>query len=386
MPSRPARVVWVSLMALAVAGAAPTPVFAQSPEVRVGGGLTVYADDQRTTIYSPFASAGTRLPGEVDVDLAWEADVISSASVDVVTAATPAINELRNQFSLSGARESVVEDFDLRASYAYSFERDSFSHVGTVAGRQGFLQDNVELGVQYSLSYNRLGLSNEPSELWHDLVVNNLEVDVVVLLDRSTQVQLIYSGAWHEGYQQSPYRRVPINWRTDLRGAQWLNEETPDTRIRNALTARLQRAFGPTLLAYLDYRFYVDDWSVIAHTVQLKAVVRLGDAVAFQVRGRGTYQGAASFYRQNYETPTTYRTRDRRLSTHLSGMAGASMVFRLGSTMGIDALNLRLAVDGVAFQYDEFAVMNLTPFGDADQGALGWVFGMVGQASVGMEL
>lgn len=377
---------WASAVVLAGVLGPSSPAVAQSPEVRGQSGVTVFSSDQRTTIYSPFGSVGVRLPENIDIDVAWEADVISSASVDVVTAATGRISELRNELSLTVARESILEDLDVRGSYSYSFEKDAFSHTGTLGVRQGFFQDNLELGVQYAFSYNSIGLVTDASDLWNPLVINNLDVDVVVLLDSSTQLDLVYSGAWFEGYQQSPYRRVPINWRTDLRGAQWLDEQVPDTRIRHAFTARVRRAFAPLVLAYLDYRFYVDSWSVIGHTVQLKVAVRLGDALTFQVRARGTYQGAASFYRRSYEVPTTYRTRDRRLSSHLSGLAGGSMIFRLGSFTGLDALNLRLAVDGVVFQYDDFMEPVLTPTGDATQETLGWVFGMVAQASLGVEL
>ena len=359
---------------------------AQDPEVRARAGLTIYSDDQETTIYSPFATAGTKLPEDIDVNVAWEADVISSASVDVVTAATSRISELRNELSLNASRESLFEDFDLRASYTHSFEQDAFSHAASVGARQGFFGNNLEIGLQYAFSFNRIGLPTDSEDLWHTLLVQNLDLDVVLLLDPSTQLTLLYSGAWLDGYQQSPYRRVPINWQTDLRGAQWLDEQSPGTRIRNALTARLRRAFGPRVLTYVDYRFYADTWSVIGHTVQLRGVVRLGETIAFQLRARGTYQGAASFYRPTYEVPTTYRTRDRRLSTHFSGVVGASINFLLGSFAGVDALNLRLAVDGVAFHYDEFLVMVLDPRGGATQDTLGWVFGMVAQASLGVEL
>jgi hypothetical protein len=67
-------------------------------------------------------------------------------------------------------------------------------------------------------------------------------------------------------------------------------------------------------------------------------------------------------------------------------MAGGSVVWKLGSLSGLEELNLRLSVDGVAFQYDDFLVPILTPTGQATQDPLGWVTGIIAQSSIGVEL
>ena len=367
--------------ALALAGSASAQ---ENLAPRGQAGISLFTDDMGTTIWSPHASAGATLPGEVETDVSWVADVISSASVDVVTAATGRMEELRNQVTLAGAREHVANDLDVHGAYTYSVENDAFSHVAQLGARLGIDDDNFEVGAQYGLSYNRLGVASDATRLWGTLWVNNLDVDLVVLFGAKTQVDLVYSGAWNSGYMANPYRRVPIAFRTDLRGAQWVDESVPDTRLRHAITGRIRHAFSSRLLGFLDYRFYVDSWSVVGHTAQLKLALRLGSELTFQVRARGTLQGAASFYQTAYDVPTVYRTRDRRLSSHLSGMVGGAIIWQLGPTMGLEALNLRLAVDGVAWYYDDFLMPVLLPTSEADQGTLGLVQGLVAQ--VGIEV
>jgi len=350
---------------------------------RARAGVTRFSDDLGTTVVSPYVSAGARLPGEIETDLGWEADVISSASVDVVSAATHRMTELRNQVAVTAARETIAPDLDVHAGYTFSIEKDAYSHIVQAGAERSFLQDDLVIGVQYGLSYNRLGLPTESSSAWHRLWVNNLDVSLVVVLDPHTELDVLYSGAWNSGFQESPYRRVPVNWRDDLRGAQWVEESVPDTRIRHAVTGRVRHAFGSHVLGYLDYRFYADSWSVIGHTVDARVAVLLGNALTFELRGRGAFEGAASFYERRYETVTELRTRDRRLGTHFSLMGGAAILWPIGPLLGVERLDLRVGVEEVAWHFDEYTAIALTATGDATQRDLGWVHGMV--ANVGLE-
>ena len=178
------------------------------------------------------------------------------------------------------------------------------------------------------------------------------------------------------------YRRVPVAFRTDLRGAQWVDEAVPDTRLRHAITGKLRHAFSSRLLGFLDYRFYVDSWSVVGHMAELRLALRLGSELTLQARARGTVQGAASFYRPTYDVPTVYRTRDRRLSSHLSAMVGGAIIWQLGPATDLEALNLRLSVDGVFWNYDDFLLPSVLPTSEADQRTLGLVQGIVAQLGI----
>ncbi len=383
MPDSSARP-WRGAGLLAVVGGTPlAPASADDLHPRATAGLSVYSESMDTSVVSASATAGARVPGDVEVDASWSADVISSASVDVITAATNAIDDLRNQVGLTASREDVAPDLDLDAGYAYSFERDSYSHIAHAGARQGFFESNLVAALDYGLSYNRMGIRDEDSSKWRPLWVHTLDVGVTYLLNPETQVELIYSGGFSHGYHANRYRRVPITFRQDLRATEWVEETAPDQRLRNAFTVRAARALGDRWIVSADYRFYFDTWGVTGHTVTLGTSVDLAGGLSLELRARGSQQSGASFYDDIYTTTTEYRTRDRRLSPHLSGLAGAALTWNFGRYVDWDTLELRASVDGLVYSFDEFMVPELTSFGAAPWAPLGDVTGLVFHVQIG---
>ena len=99
--------------------------------------------------------------------------------------------------------------------------------------------------------------------------------------------------------------------------------------------------------------------------------------LSVRLEQRAPLQGAASFYEQRYTTEPEYRTRDRRLSPHMTAMAGAALswaVIRLGSA---GTLHVRVAADALAWRYDEFGAPELTARSSAELVPLGWITGAV---------
>jgi len=385
--SSPEARCWLRACAL-VAACGLTPAsgsLADDLHPRGAAGVTVYSESMDTSIVSTHANVGLRLPHELELDAAWSADIISSASVDVVTAATDRIDERRNQGGITLGRESVLPDLDLDAGYTFSIERDSYAHVGHVGARQGFLEDNLAISLDYGISYNRLGLRDEAMSRWRPLWVHTLDLGLTYILNPRTQVELIYSGGLSRGYHSSRYRRVPITFRQDLRATDWVDEVEPDTRQRNAFTLRGEHAFGDRFIASADYRFYWDTWGVTGHTLRLGTSVELPGHVTLSLQARGSQQSGASFYQRIYSYPTAYRTRDRRLSPHLSGMAGAAIAWNLGSYVHLDTLELRASVDGVIYTFNDYAVPQLDSLGGAPWTTLGDVTGLIIHVEVGVR-
>jgi len=362
---------------LACSSASPWGIRADDLQPRGTAAVNVYSESMNTSVVSTSATGGVRLPHELELDVGWSADIISSASVDVITAATDRIDELRNQGSVAVSRAFVGRDLDLDASYTFSIERDSYSHVAHVGARQGFFDDDLSLSLAYGLSYNRLGLRDEQMSKWRPLWVHTLDLGLTYVLNSQTQLELIYSGGFSKGYHASRYRRVPITYRQDLRATEWVDEVEPNSRIRNAISLRGEHAFGERWIASLGYRFYRDSWGVMGHTIRVGVSVDLPGHLTLSLRARGSQQGAASFYESIYSSRTRYRTRDRRLSPHLTGMAGAAVAWDLGSYVGWDALELRASADGVLYRFDDYVAPRLDSFGGAPWRTLGDLTGLV---------
>jgi len=366
-------------MASAAPASAQESDDAEEPAVRNlrgRGAIAVYVDDQDTTIVSPFGGAGVTVE-EVEIDAAWTADVITSASVDVVTAATPQISELRHELSLSASRESVLLDVDLAGGLIYSTENDADSLIVQLGAKRGIAQDNFELGLNYALSYNTVGTSIEPHAERDTLWVQNGDLAFVWIMGPRTVVEAAYSTSFARGFQENPYRRVFVTWREDLVGANWVGENVPDVRWRNALTGRVQHAFSRELAGGLDYRFYVDTWGVLGHTATATLTYEPMEGFEVRFRQRASLQGGADFYAEKYEQETRYRTRDRRLSPHISGSTGLAVAWETGPVGPLGLLTLRLGVDALAFRYGDYLVPTPDPFGAAGFETLGWTTALV---------
>ncbi len=332
-----------------------------------------------TYIYSPRVSAGATLPAAVDFDLTWSADVISSASVDVTTAATPTISEKRQELSVAFAREAVALNIDATGMYAYSFEQDADSHIFDVGGTRGFNQDNWIVGVKYNLSLNRVGLRDQAKSDWRKLSVHGVDLSLSRLLDPRTVAEVRYSFYYIDGFQASPYRRVPIIIGGDLVGATWVDEQAPNKRTRHALTLRSRRALSKSWVGAAEYRLYFDDWGLMAHTVKADQAWDLGAGLAVRMQQRLGYQGGADFYQNAYTEMLRYRTRDRRLSPHLNALVGANVLYEIGKFGAIGTLEAFVSADLIAWRYNEFSKPVVTTTGSADLEPLGTILGGVMQ-------
>jgi len=375
------------LAVLVAATAWSVPVRADPPVSSPHGqaGASLYSDDQATTIVTPRAGAGAALPGALDLEAHWSADVITSASVDVVTAATTHMQELRNEVGVTLARENLVRDLDVDGGYSWSTENDADSHTWSAGAKVSLLDQNLDLALRAGTSWNRLGVLDQPIGEWDTLWVHNADLGATVVLDRHTTAELVASGFWAVGQQANPYRRVPVSTGEDLRRAEWLPELVPDSRLRGAVTARLRRALGRRWVASAEARLYGDDWGVLSGTESLEVVVELGAGLSLRARERGTLQSGASFYHQRYDSDATFRTRDRRLSRHESLSGGLAVQWAVGRFATARAVDFMASADALAWSFHDFLGPALSSTGQADMETLGWVTGFVGQVGVTAE-
>lgn len=298
---------------------------------------TVYlrSDTDATTILSPTvkiagASGGASLAGTYVVD-AW-----TGASVDVVTAATKAITERRDEVdATAGYTKGIVS---VSANYRYSHEPDYRSHGLTVGGKAELAGKNTTVALDLLVSDDTVGRHGDPSLA---LPVRTLggRASVAQVIDPKTIVEVGWQTTLIDGYQASPYRFVAIGDEGTCasRAPFCIPEQVPDKRIRNAATLRGRRALGRQLSVGLEYRFYFDDWQVLSHAVQPDLAMRLGESSTVSVRYRYTTQSEASFYRPRYfdvMDTAGYVTRDRKLSALVTNELGAQYLRTLESDDG----------------------------------------------------
>ncbi len=310
--------------------------------------VQVYADSDHTTVVSPVVSAAADVAPNTSVSLGYLADVVTSASVDVVTQASKTtIHDTRHQVTIGGSH--TFDTLMVRAGYLFSKENDYLSHTFN-AGLEKQLDDkNTTLGIGYNLSLNTVGRADDQN-FNRSLDVHSISAAWTQVINERTIAQLSYELGYESGYQASPYRFVPVRMSIDAAPEFWVPETDPDSRWRQAAVIGLNRAVGEASSVQADYRFYTDDWGITSHTLGARYFVSLSHNLELRLRERFYTQGAASFYQDNYSSVTRYITYDRELSPLWSETFGVKLDYMLTTH-----LEGELKADLFYYSYSDFA-------------------------------
>ncbi len=312
-----------------------------------------YADDDHVTVVSPAAAARAPLGALTSVAVDAVVDIVSAASVDVLTSASPAaVHEVRTEVGAVvtrrvpwGAATTVA------ASARGSTERDFLFLGASLGAHAEFAERNTTLEVRYELERDTVGSSVDPSfsRRRHG---HRLAATLTQLLDDHTVVDLIADGTATSGYQASPYRRIALE-RPGWPSAIYVDEVTPTARVSLAVAARLRRELRSTWFATATYRYCFDDWALVSHTAAAEVRHRIGDRWLLGIALRGYQQRGASFYRGSYQlTPQavapSLRTRDRTLGPMRDLAASVTIDRTLGTT---ERWHVVAAVGAIAWWY-----------------------------------
>jgi hypothetical protein len=351
-PARAPALARVLALALALA-LAPTPASADD----VTAGAFVRTDTDGTTVVTPRASveAGV-IDDATTVRAGYAADIWTSASIDVRTAATAPVTEQRDEIVAGVARE--LTEVSVRAGYRFSHENDYVSHGGSAGIVQRLAEGNATVEVALQAAADTVGRSGDEA-FARSLATVGARVVYTQVIDPHTIVQGAYELTRREGYQASPYRFVGLGGDGLCNGTAQLcvPESHPSLRLRNAIVASGRRALGALFSAGLEYRFYFDDWGITSHTVAAQLAWLPGARTELLARYRFYWQEPAEFYRARYEVPAgaiQYVTRDRELgpiSTHRLVLA---LEHDLDLTAAGPAAELTLAVAGSLLDYRDF--------------------------------
>ena len=240
-------------------------------------------------------------------------DMVSSASIDVVTTASP-YNEERKQWSLG--MDYLRGNTTVRVGYTSSVESDYDASTYNVSISQDMFGGLRTLTVSYGLGDDEVGKSNDPN-FERFLDKQNYALGLTQILTKNLILALNYETGTDEGYLNNPYRTVRYFNPTDTEGRGYSYEEElyPNTRTSNAVGIRA-RYFLPYRAAIEgEYRFFTDTWDVESHTASLTYIHPWRD---FTFTGKFRYhdQTAAHFYSDLFPRAqaTNFRGRDKELS------------------------------------------------------------------------
>jgi Protein of unknown function (DUF3570) len=285
----------------------------------------VYADSDHTVVVSPLIAISRDAWKGGTVNASYVADVVSSASIDVVSNATTHMSDFRSEITAGVAQKWRASTFS--GSYIYSVENDYSSHNVNLGVAQDFFQRNTTLALGWTVSQNAVRRTGD-QEFHRSLFVTGIAATWTQTLTKKLIGQLSYTFTYDDGYQASPYRFVPVTVNNGLTTQYKVPESMPLTRYRNAFVLGLnQHVFSDSAIQG-DYRYYFDNWGLQSHTIQLRYLINWKD-VTLRLRERFYYQRGVSFYEPHYDEVQPFMTTDRESSTFWSNLAGLKISWRL---------------------------------------------------------
>ena len=308
----------------------------------------VYQDSDRTLVSTTTVAARGTIKDRLTIEARYLVDVVSSASVDVVTAATARFQETRHEAAGGLAYRDGTNS--VSGGYIYSIENDWESHTANLGWSRDLARHNVTIGAGGTYVHNAVGRSGDRN-FHRTLTVGGAAGFVAFTPSPRDVVSLGYTVSYLDGYQASPYRFVFF---TEPGGSRAASPETdPQTRLRHALTVRWNRHLFTDSALQTFARAYLDDWGVASATVGVEYLIGLGD-FTLGLHVRGYFQEHAGFYRPVYTAALRYMTADRELSRFVDGFGGVRLGWRRSHLGRLAELRAEAKVDGFGFWFFDF--------------------------------
>jgi hypothetical protein len=337
------------------AGAQATPQEPSKPsssgsplDVHASSDVAGYADSDHVFVFTPSVAGSVANPtGGWRVGGSYLVDVVSAASVDIVSAASRRWSEIRQEGTLEGAYRPRT--FGVSVNGAVSSEPDYQSLSGGGAITQDLFDKNATLLLGFNHAHDVAGRTGTPFSVFsRKLDTESFKAGLTLVLDRRTVASFVGDVIVENGDPSKPYRYVPlfapgtivplgasVDLVTSLRVSARPLEQLPLSRDRFAASFRLAHRFGSTSTLRVDERLYDDSWSLRASSTDVRYLVDVGSRVELGPHVRFHAQSAVSFWQRAYTFGPGFsypalRTGDRELGPLLGITGGGSLRFGLG--------------------------------------------------------
>ena len=334
----------------------------------------VLPEDRADVLYFRYDGGGVEITGpsvlvrksigeHVSVAANYYIDMVSSASIDVETTASPYEDE-RTQGSFSvdflhgkstysvGAVKSDESDYVADTWFA-NVSHDMFGDLTTISFGYKNGQNEVFRNVKID------GVKVNDPAFAEEMESKSFNVSVSQIITKNLIMTGQYEVITDEGFLRSPYRQVRFFVNGDPFTQDTQSEIYPNTRSSNSASIRA-KYFLPYRAA-IDgmYRFYTDTWGVTGHTGELGYVHPLDNHWIFEGRLRYYMQtDAADFYQDIFPRAdyANFMARDKELATYDAITAGvtATYEFKIDRFPWLAKGSLNLRYDYMQVNYDDF--------------------------------
>jgi hypothetical protein len=361
----------------------PTPPIAREaptrPEdtstKRVSLEMSTYTDTDNVTVFTPSVNASVdNVTQGASISGHYLVDVVSAASVDIVSTASGRWNEVRQAGGLEGTYKP--HETGVTVAGAVSSEPDYLSYSVGGEFTQDFNEKNTTLLLGYGYGHDTVGYHFTPFSVFSRIVqTSSISAGLTQVMNRSTVASLALDLGIENGDQSKPYRYIPmfsaseasqvpigatIDWVTLHRLPERPAEQLPLNRERWSATGRIAHRFDGSTLR-LEERLYADSWLMVATSTDARWIFDFGRRLEVWPHVRFHAQNGVNFWQLAYVSGTTtsptsftlpeFRTGNRELGPLLTETGGGGVKVFLGKAGNPKSISVALHCDASYTSY-----------------------------------
>ena len=293
-------------------------------------------------------------------------DMISSASIDVITTASP-YDEERTQWSLG--MDYLHGNTTMTVNYTSSVESDFDAKTYSFAVSQDMFGDLTTVTLSYALGDDIVGNSQDPTfERENDR--QQYGVGITQIISRNMIAALNFQVITDEGFLNNPYRSVRYADPGTALGYSYEPELYPNTRTSSAVGIRAKYYLPYRAAIEAEYRYFTDTWDIKSDTASISYIHPMGPWT-FTAKYRYHDQTGAAFYSDLFSRPeaTNFRARDKELSALTSTTVRLAAAYEfIGGAEGwkfIKKASVNASIDMLNIDYHDFKDLSTgAPFPD----------------------
>jgi hypothetical protein len=324
----------------------------------------VLPDDRADVLYHRYQGGGVTVDGpsvlvrkkfaeKYSVSANYYVDLISSASIDVVTTASP-YSERREQASLGFDALNGKTRYSL--SFTNSDENDYTANTASLDLSQDLFGDLTTLSLGYSQGWDEVRKRGDPV-FSEDVDRRNYRLGLSQIVTPQLMVNVAYEVITDEGYLNNPYRSVRYLDADSATGYSYQGEIYPRTRTSNAASLATRYFLPYRAAIHGEYRYFTDTWGIDANTLRV-GYTHPWQQWIFEVGYRWYGQSAADFYSDlfPYQDAQNFLGRDKELASFTSHMLSAGATFELPAFGWgfLQRSTVNFFYDWTRYDYDDF--------------------------------
>ena len=279
------------------------------------------------TIEGPSVLIRKNVGKSVSVSANYYVDMITSASIDVVTTASP-YEEERKQGSIGVdyLRGGTMMSFGLTRSTESDFEAETWS----LAVSQNLFGDLTTVTIAYSLGDDVVGMSTDET-FARDVARQAYGIGISQIFTKNLIMGFNFEAITDEGFLRNPYRSVRY-LNDDGTTYSYQSERYPNTRTSSAasISGRYYLPYRAAINGQV--RGFSDTWGITSMTYELGYTHPWRD-FTFSTRVRYYTQDQADFYSDLFPRFDfqNFLARDKALSTFTSTTFRAAVAWDIGT-------------------------------------------------------